>query len=279
MIRNKKTERGVNHEIKKKGLPKSKSHFTFQEGGESVRRATRLVRTVAESNELGIRLSQIARKMDLPVTTAHRILNVLVSEGFLEYDPVSKCYHIGIELYSLGSKAQQFALREKYRSCLENVARETLDSVYLVIRSSLDALCIDDIEGESTIRIMAYNLGSRRPLGIGAGSLALLAFCPDDEIESILKANELRYRQNNKMTVSKVRGLIKQTRKLGYAFNEGHFMKGINGVGVPIYNNQGDVVAAISAGSISERIDRIRSKEIAEFIKSEISLMRPFYNL
>jgi DNA-binding IclR family transcriptional regulator len=279
MIRSKKIERGVNHEIKKKGLSKSKSHFAFQEGGQSVHRAIRLLRRVAESNEQGIRLSQIAKKMDLPVTTAHRILNVLVSEGFLEYDPISKCYHIGIELYSLGSKAQRFALREKYRSCLENVARETLDSVYLVIRSSLDALCIDDIEGKSTIRIMAYNLGSRRPLGIGAGSLALLAFSPDDEIESILKANELRYQQNNKMTVSKVRGLIKQTRKLGYAFNEGHFMKGINAVGVPVYNDQGDVVAAISVGSISERIDRVRSKEIAEFIKSEISFMRPFYNL
>ncbi len=120
---------------------------------------------------------------------------------------------------------------------------------------------------------MAYNLGFRRPLGIGAGSLALLAFCRDDEIESILKTNALRYRQNNKMTVSKVRGLIKQTRKLGYAFNEGHFMKGINAVGVPIYNDPGDVIAAISVGSISERIGRARSKEIAKFIKLEIAFI------
>lgn len=263
----------MNKEIKKEGLSKSKAHISFQEGAQSVRRAIRLLRTVAESNEQRIWLSQIAKKMDLPITTAHRILNVLVSEGLLEYDPVSKCYHIGIELYSLGIKAQRFTLRDKYQSCLENVAHETLDSVYLVIRSSLDALCIDYIEGKSTIRIMAYNLGSRKPLGIGAGSLALLAFSPDDEIESILKANELRYQQNNKMTVSKVRGLIKQTRKLGYAFNEGHFMKGINAVGVPIFNDQGDTIAAISVGSISERISRARSKGIAKFIKSEIAFI------
>jgi DNA-binding IclR family transcriptional regulator len=56
-------------------------------------------------------------------------------------------------MYALGRKAQQFALREKYRTCLENIARETLDSVYLVVRSGFDALCIDDIEGRSTIRI------------------------------------------------------------------------------------------------------------------------------
>lgn len=111
-------------------------------------------------------------------------------------------------------------------------------------------------------------------MGIGAGSLTLLAFSPDEEIEKILKANALRYRQSNQMTVLKLRGLIKRTRELGYAFNEGHFMKGINAVGVPILNDQGYVVAAVSVGSISERIDRVRSKKIAELIKSEITLMR-----
>jgi DNA-binding IclR family transcriptional regulator len=274
MVRTIKMKRKANNEAIKGDLRKSKSHFAFQEGTQSVHRAILLLRTVATSNEQGIRLSQIAKKADLSIPTAHRILTALASEGFLEYNLSSKCYHLGIELNALGSKAQQFALREKYRACLENIAHETLDSVYLVVRSGFDALCIDDIEGKSTIRIMAYKLGSRRPLGIGAGSLALLAFSLDEEIEKILEANALRYRQSNQMTVLKLRGLIKRTRELGYAFNEGHFMKGINAVGVPILNDQGYAVAAISVGSISERIDRVRSKKIAELIKSEITLIR-----
>jgi DNA-binding IclR family transcriptional regulator len=200
---------------------------------------------------------------------------VLVSEGFLDYDPISKCYHIGIELHSLGIKAKRFALKEKYRICLGNIAHETNDSVYLVVRSGFDALCIDSIEGKSTIRIMTYNVGSRRPLGIGAGSLALLAFCPYEEIETVLEANRRRYKRDSDMTVSKIRTMIKDAQKIGFVFNQGTYMKGINGVGVPLYNNdRGEIAAAISVASISERIDFARSKKIAKLIKSEISLIR-----
>jgi DNA-binding IclR family transcriptional regulator len=157
---------------------------------------------------------------------------------------------------------------------LECIAQETEDSVYLVMRSGFDALCVEHIDTKLPIRIMAYNIGSRRPLGIGSASLALLSFSRDDEIETILEANKLWCKKHNNMTVQKLRSLINLARKFGYVFNEGNYMKGVNGVGVPIYNHQGNVVAAISVAAISERIDQARSKKIARLIKSEIVLVR-----
>jgi len=251
-----------------------KSSTVFQEGTQSIHRTISLLRTVAEANDQGMRLYQIAKKAGLPNTTTHRILSVLVSEDFLDYDPFSKCYYIGIELHSLGTKAKRFAMKEKYRLCLENIAHKTHDSVYLVLRSGFDALCIDSIEGESSIRIMTYNVGSRRPLGIGAGSLALLAFSSDNDIEAVLNANRLRYKRHGDITVNKVKTMIKNTRKFGFVFNEGTYMKGINGVGVPLYDNKGEITAAISVASISERINFARAKKITKLIKSEISLIR-----
>jgi DNA-binding IclR family transcriptional regulator len=50
-------------------------------------------------------------------------------------------------------------------------------------------------------------------------------------------------------------------------------MKGINAVGVPLFDEAGKLIAAISVASIAERIDIGRSKEIAMLIKSEISLI------
>lgn len=260
--------------LKKDRHRKSKSSTLSQEGAQSIHRTVSLLRTVAEYNGRGSRLSQIARKAGLPITTVHRILAALVSEGFIEHDPMSKHYHLGIELYTLGIKAQQFAIRDKYRMSLECIAQETEDSVYLVMRSGFDALCVEHIESKFPIRIMAYNVGSRRPLGIGTASLALLSFSRDYEIETILEANKLQYKKHNNKTVQNLRSLINLTRKFGYVFNEGNYMKGVNGVGVPIYNHQGNVVAAISVAAISERIDQARSKKIARLIKSEIALVR-----
>ena len=257
----------------RKGDTIPKSQRVIKEGTQSIRRAILLLREVAEANEQGLRLYQIADAVGLPITTAYRILNVLVSEGLLEYDPALKSYHIGIGLYSLGNRATGFALRSKYQSCLENIAHETQDSVYLIVKSGLDALCIDSIESKSTIRIMTYTIGSREPLGVGAGSLALLSFSSDEDIKYALEANRLRYKSNSGTSLTKLKNQINKARKLGYVFNKGHYMRGINAVGAPVFDGTGEVIAAISVASIAERIDVERSKEIAVLIKSEISLI------
>lgn len=250
-----------------------KSNPVVKEGTQSIRRAILLLKAVAGANGQGFRLYQLADAVGLPITTTHRILNVLVSEGFLEYDPALKSYHIGIGLYYLANKATHLALRSKYRSCLENIAHETQDSVYLIVKSGLDALCIDSIQSESTIRIMTYAIGSREPLGIGSGSLAILAFSSNEDIRSVLEANRFRYKRHNDTSLVKLRNQINKARKLGHVFNKGVYMKGINAVGVPLFDETGEITAAISVASIAERIDSKRSEEIALFIRSEISLV------
>lgn len=244
-----------------------------QQGAQSVHRTISILRSVARHNDQGARLSKIARDIDLHVATVRRILSALATEGFITHDPVSKLYHLGLELFSLGNKAHQFTIRDWCRVTLERIANETGDTACLIMRSGNDSLCLDRVEGKFPIRIMSYDVGARRPLGIGAGSLALIAFLPDEQVETILSANELRYSKHNNMTARKVRGLVNLSRHLSYSLNKGHFLKGVTGVGVPIYNGQKEVVASISVSAISERMDRYRHKEIAKLIKSEIALL------
>ncbi len=136
-------------------------------GAQSVGRAVALLRSVAKYNEQGAGLSDIARDSGLHSSTAHRMLSVFVAEGFVTHDPVSKQYHLGIELYRLGMAAHQYLIRDRFRFALEKIERETEDTVFLLIRSGNDALCIDRIEGTYSIRTIPIDIGSRRPLGIG----------------------------------------------------------------------------------------------------------------
>jgi len=236
-------------------------------GSQSICRAIALLRNVAKRNEHGARLSGIARDAGLHVSTAHRILGILVAEGLITHDEVSKHYHLGLELYNLGITAYQFEIRDRFRASLERIERETEDTVFLVIRSGNDALCIDRVEGRYPVRTVLVDIGSRRPLGIGAGSLSLIAFLPEEEFEAVVSANAPRYTQYNKLTADDIRQLAVNSRKVGYVVSYGLFHERVISVGIPLFDKQQHVVAAVTVSAISQRMDHQRREEIHRLVK------------
>ena len=247
----------------------SKNDLQRQTGVQSIYRATALLRSVAKNNDKGgSNLSKIARNTGLHIATAHRILLALVREGFLSYDPISKLYHLGPELFSLVTSAHQYSIRQRYRPGLERIAEETQDTVFLIIRLGIDSLCLDRVEGKFPIRTLPIEVGDFRPVGFGVGSLSLIAFLPDEHFESIILANERRYAQYNKdLKVNDIRELGRRSRKLGYVVGEGIFHEGIIGVGMPIYDKRREVIAGISVSAISQRMPSNRRKKIIRLIK------------
>jgi len=192
-------------------------------GTQSVQRTVLLLRTVAKYSKQGVNLSKIARDTELHTATVHRILSALVLEGFLTYDSVSKLYHLGIELYHIGMEAHHFSICERYHSVIEKIAEKTEDTVFLLIRSGNDVLCLDRVEGEFPIRAMTIEIGARRPLGIGAGSLALIAFLPEEEFEMVLSDNQDRYPDYKGLTKSAISKLVKNSQKNGFIVSKGLF--------------------------------------------------------
>jgi len=265
---NNKTE--TLNESKRGRSAKSKSITLPQSGSQSIHRTISLIRTVAEYKNRGVRLSQIARKAKIPIPTVHRILSVLVSEGFVGYDPNSKCYHLGIELFKLGTIAQQFTIKDRFRVAVEQISHESEDTTYLWIRSGYDGLCIDSVIGEFPIHTLSINIGGRRPLGVSSGCLALLAYLPDEEVKAIILANKGRYSDYGNLGEDEIWRFVRRSRKLGYALSKDVVLKGTTGVGLPIYDRKEKVVAAISVGGISQRLDKTRRENIVKLIKSEI---------
>jgi DNA-binding IclR family transcriptional regulator len=236
-------------------------------GSQSICRAIDLLRYVAKRNENGARLSGIARDAGINVSTTHRILGILVKEGLVTYDQVSKHYHLGLELYNLGITAYQFEIRDRFRASLERIERETEDTVFLIIRSGNDALCVDRVEGRYPVRTVLVDIGSRRPLGIGAGSLSLIAFLPEAEFEAVVLANAPRYPPYKNLTADNIRQLAVKSRKVGYVVSYGLFHEKVISVGIPIFDKQQQVVAAITVSAISQRMDHERREEIYRLVK------------
>jgi DNA-binding IclR family transcriptional regulator len=236
-------------------------------GAQSISRAIGLLRDVARLNGQGARLSELSKAAGLNISTAHRLLSVLAAEGLVTHDPESKRYHLGIELYHLGSTAYQYAIRERFRGALERIEGETGDAVFLLIRSGNDALCIDRVEGSYPIKTILVDIGSRRPLGIGAGSLSLIAFLPEDESEEIISSNASRYGHYRKLNASDIRSLAKEARQRGYTISRGLFHEGVISLGFPVINSSGDVLAGITVSAITRRMDSRRREAIYNLVR------------
>jgi len=239
-------------------------------GAQSLHRAISLIRAVARHNDSGSTLSKLAREAGLHVATTHRMLSVLTKEGLVFHDPVSKHYHLGIDLFLLAGAAQQFTLRHQFRTALEKIAQETGDTVFLLIRSGYDALCLDRVEGQFPIRTVPIDIGVRRPLGIGAGSMALIAFSDPEQFETILQANARRYPQYKGLTKKDIQAMAAQFRKTGYVVSEGLFHEGVTSLGIPIFPDNGGVIAAITVSSVSQRMGEKRRKRIYQLVKKVI---------
>ena len=246
-----------------------------QNGTQSIRRTIAILRSVSKYNKTGARLHQIAKAVDLPTPTVHRILTVLLEEEFLSFDAAGKIYHLGAELYSLGAATQQIFLRDRYHTTLQRISEQTEDGTCLVIPSGHDGLCIDQIPGKYRVQVLGFDIGERRLLGIGAACLALLSFLPEKQREDIIAANAPRYLKYYGIEDKDIRLWIKQTRELKYANSIHAVSPDSIGVGAPIFNKKGQVVAAISMAGITIRMSKERCREIARIIMSEIAAVDP----
>ena len=242
-------------------------------GSQSVYRAISLLREVARNNDGGTSASVMAERLGLTTGTAHRLLKVLTSEDLLTFDPYSRKYHVGLELYTLGHVARDFAVRDLLASALSRLRDLSSETVFLLIRAGVDSLCLDRIDGDFPIRLLTLNPGSRRPLGIGAGGLALLASESDEVIEKILNSNEKFYRDYADISLDEIREAVRATRARGFSFNDGRLERGVRAVGIAVGPEGVTPPAAVSIATSQDRMKDSHRAELEKFLHTELKFM------
>jgi len=135
-------------------------------------------------------------------------------------------------------------------------------------------MCLDRVIGKFPIQVLTFEVAKSRPLGIGAGSLAILSSMPDESADAVIDANRLRYCNYNNRTAADVKRFVLNSRQLGFGLSDKIVTSETIGVGVAIKDRDGKAVAAISVAGIAQRMGEKRQKEIAALIESEIMALR-----
>jgi DNA-binding IclR family transcriptional regulator len=238
----------------------------------SVQKVCALLRAIAAQSPR--RLSELSAAAGLNKVTALRILDILMREGFVQRAADGRGYGPGPEILALGaSTTVSYDLREVARPSLVRLAHQSEDTVLLSVRSGVEAICIDRQIGSFPIRANYLDIGSRRPLGVGAGSLALLVRLPDREIDAILDVLTERLAEYQRLSEKTIRDEIRAARQRGYVMILDRIIDKMGGIGVPVVNAAGSVVAALSIAALSERV-RDRAASLGEALLREADLIK-----
>ena len=237
-------------------------------GTQSIERLVAMLRVVASRGREGMRLGDVAAATGLPTSTCHRLLQRMAIEGLVERRAVTRKYALGPLLFELGLLARpRFSLAERCELALTELADQTQDTVYLSERRGLEAVCSARALGDYPIKALTLDVGIRRPLGIGAGGLAILCALPPAEAEEIVEANGPRYAKLSTLDPQRVRAAVREGRERGYAYLDGPVFPGTAAVGVAFPASA--PVAALRVAAISARLDEVRRAEVGALLRQQ----------
>lgn len=242
-----------------------------QTGAQSVDRALGLLSMVGRHADRGAALADIVEASGLNKPTTRRLLLALMRAGLVEQDEETRRYYLGEEAYVLGSLAsRRYGLLQISMESLLRMSRKTEDTSFLSVRRDTYSVCLYREEGTYPVRTHALQAGFEHPLGVGAGSLAMLSALPDDEVEAILAANDTVLRTSYPMLpADRIRRDVTTTRAKGYSLNPGLIYANSWGIGVAVLTPDGRPAGALSIAAIDSRMQPARQVELAALLTEE----------
>lgn len=201
-------------------------------------------------------LADLSREVKLPKPTVHHIMSTLIQGGWIDRDPETKKFRLGVRLWEKGWLAiSQLGVREVARPFMERLVEDGGETARLAILDSVDprwVLYVDRVETQHAVRA-DMNGATRAPSYSVATGKALLAYNP--EIVKKMLAQPLRAYTNG--TLTNASALLKDlaaTRERGYSVNHSEFRSDVVGIGAPIRNHEGKVIAAVGVSGPAYRL-------------------------
>lgn len=208
----------------------------------SVGTALDLLECFATDDELGV--SDIARRLGVAKSTAHRLLSTLRTRGFIEQDPESGRYRLGLHLFELGHLAQvRHPLREVAQPICLDLSRRTGLTVNLSVLDGADVVFIERVESVDSRGLNEW--GRRLPAHVASSGKAIAAWNEEFSLARIAAGFPPRSRATVR-TATEWEATLRLVRKRGYATSEDESFLGASSVAVPIMDPPSPVFSALS---------------------------------
>lgn len=209
----------------------------------------------------------------LPRTTIIRVLDNLLSLGWVKRDDETLRYNLGVDLAGLGYSAiSRNSLERSAATELSKLADILNQKLYLSIRSGLDIICIGRYESKSEIQIGRGDVGLRGPFGMSQSCMGMFAFMPTEEVETFVTANMSRYHRIEGFDELGFRNTLTMALKNGYGTYDNIILdRTTSGLGVAICDQTGYPIAAVGTTFITGWLDGKQREECLVQLRVEAS--------
>lgn len=211
-------------------------------------------------------VNELARHLEYPVSSLHRILKTLKDEEILQIHPQSGKYTFGSEIVRISSivnsKSDIKVIAEPYLKRLSQTLDETIYlSLYYPQHKKLSF--VHHVQSTAAIQYL-LELGVMQPIHIAASGKAILSFLNNDEIEAIFENEKLE--QTDRDAIWKDVELI---RSQGYTFSVSERKQGSIGIGAPLFNATNKVFGSIICAIPANLFEQDRKDFIVENVVKE----------
>jgi DNA-binding IclR family transcriptional regulator len=200
--------------------------------------------------------AELARRVDLPASTAYRLLDELDGHGLVERDG-NGGLALGLRILELARRVEDglaASLVEPARGVMRALAQEHGETVMLTAPAGRLAIGLDAVEPPRPVRL-SFGRWRVAPMHLGASGKVLLAFLPPRSAERVLAAvNHDVTASGRPIDVDRLRRELAEARERGVVVTHGELDRGVSGVAAPLLAARGRLVAGLTLAGPTERL-------------------------
>lgn len=217
-------------------------------------------------------LNEISELTGFNKSTVIRLLHVLIEEGFIEQNPGSKKYTLGIKTFEIGSIYNLCHLRvnQVARVFMYELSNDVNLTSNLAILDQGDVLYIGIETPQNQMIRLNISIGARIDFHCTALGKVLLSQLPSNLVSKLLAdKGDLDKKTNNTITdQEELKAHLKQVYEQGYALDDEEVIEGIRCIAAPIYDYSGKCIAALSISGIVFEVTDERIPVLVEKLKN-----------
>ena len=214
-------------------------------------------------------LTELSQSVDLPASSAHRLLGTLENHGYVGFDETDQTWSIGLQSFRVGAAfAQRNDLIGVGREVLRRLMEETGETANMALPDGDDVVFVNQVETANPIRAF-FRIGARGPMHATGIGKALLAARPTRDVDALLARRALT--EFTPQTLTSDDALfadLSAIRARGWAIDDEEHYAGMRCVAAVIRNAYGEAIAGVSVSGPKARVTDARIAEIGPLVRA-----------